>query len=339
MSQFEIETPCFEPGTDPSVLRRLMWSNLLKIVCRFVIYAAVAVLVVLLAVVAWLSLGWLNWEFFTRGYSGIPERAGIQAGIWGTCWLIMITASISIPVGIGAAVYLEEYASDNRLTRLIKVNLSNLAGVPSIVYGMLGLAVFVKMFGAFGVVGKGLQIRVFGGMVIPLPFGPTVLSGALTMSLLILPIVIIASQESLRAIPKSLRIASLALGATRWQTIWRQVLPAALPGITTGAILAISRAIGETAPLLMVGAVSLGRICPGGIKSVGTLISEPDRILAVPFDRYTTMPTAIYGYIKNPQPEYAHVAAAAIVVLLVVLTCFNGVAVFIRQRARRKMKF
>lgn len=335
----QAESLRFEPGTDPRVLRRLMWSNLLKLVCRVVIYSAVSVLVVLLGVVAWLSVGWLDWDFFKSGYSGLPEGAGIQAGIWGSLWLILITAAVSIPVGIGAAVYLEEYASDNRLTRLIKLNLSNLAGVPSIVYGMLGLAVFVRMFGAFGVVGKGLNVGLFGVMTVPLPFGPTVIAGALTMSLLILPIVIIASQESLRAIPKSLRIASLALGATRWQTIWRQVLPAAMPGIATGAILAISRAIGETAPLLMVGAVSLGRICPGGIKSVGTLVSEPGRILAAPFDRYTTMPTAIYGYIKDPKPEYAHVAAAAIVVLLVVLTCFNGVAVYIRQRARRKMKF
>lgn len=339
MSESSPSASRFKPGADPRVLRRLMWSNLLKLVCRVAIYSAVGSLAILLAVVFVLSLDRLNLNLFQSGYSGLPENAGIQAGLWGTFWLISLTIVISIPVGIGAAVYLEEYASDNRLTRFIKLNLSNLAGVPSIVYGMLGLAVFVRMFGAFGVVGKGVQVNLLGLVTIPLPFGNTVLAGALTMSLLILPIVIIASQESLRAIPKSVRIASLALGATRWQTIWRQILPAALPGIATGAILSISRAIGETAPLLMVGAVSLGRICPGGIKSVGTLVSEPSRIMAAPFDRYTTMPTAIYGFIKEPNVEYANVAAAAIVVLLAVLTCFNGVAVYIRQRARRKMKF
>ena len=326
----------FRPGSDPSVQRRIFLSNCLRITCRVAIYSAVSTLLVLLIVVAWMAVGWLDADFFSNGYSRLPKRAGIQAGLWGSFWLISLTAMFSLPIGIGAAVYLEEYASDTRLTRIIKLNLSNLAGVPSIVYGILGLAVFVKMFGAMGVPGKGTTVTLFGVLDVPLPFGPTVIAGALTMSLLILPIVIIATQESLRAVPKSIRVSSLALGATRWQTIWNQVLPSALPGIATGGILAISRAMGETAPLLMVGAITLGRICPGSIESVGQVFSDPSRIADVPFDRYTTMPTAIYAYVKEPVPEFANVAAAGIVVLMIGLTCFNGIAVYIRQRSRSK---
>lgn len=326
----------FKPGSDPTVQRRIFLSNCLRVACRVAIYTAVITLIVLLLVVAWMAVGWLNAEFFTQSHSSRPRRAGIQAGLWGSFWLISLTAMFSLPIGIGAAVYLEEYAADNRLTQVIKVNLSNLAGVPSIVYGILGLAVFVKMFGAFGVPGKGSTVTLLGMLDVPLPFGPTVMAGALTMSLLILPIVIIATQESLRAVPKSIRISSLALGATRWQTIWYQVLPSALPGITTGGILAVSRAIGETAPLLMVGAVTLGRISPGSIESVGELLSEPSRIADVPFDRYTTMPTLIYAYVKEPVAEFANVAAAGIIVLMIALTCFNGVAIYIRHRARSK---
>lgn len=327
----------FTPGADGRVRRRLLWSNVVRIACRLAVYSAIFVLLVLLSVVVWLSIGWLDAQFFENGFSHRPERAGIKAGLWGSFWLITLTAMISLPLGVGAALYLEEYASDNRLTRIIKTNLANLAGVPSIVYGMLGLAAFVKMFGLFGGLRGGLQLNM-GLVVVPLPFGKTVISGALTMSLLILPIVIIASQESLRAVPRSIRIASLALGATRWQTIWRQVLPAALPGIATGAILAISRAIGETAPLLMVGAVSMGRIYPGGIESPVDLL-DPSKVANAPFTAYTSMPTAIYEYIKIPDAPYTHVAAAGIVVLMVVLTVFNAAAVFIRMRAAKKVKW
>lgn len=327
----------FSPGADGGVRKRLFWSNLVRIMCRLSVYSAVSVLLALLAVVAWLSIGWLNVEFFQRGFSLRPERAGIQAGLWGSFWLITLTGMISLPIGVGAAVYLEEYATDNRLTRIIKTNLSNLAGVPSIVYGMLGLAAFVKMFGVFGGLRTGLQLNL-GLFVIPLPFGKTVIAGALTMSLLILPIVIIAAQESLRAVPRSIRIASLALGATRWQTIWRQVLPASLPGIATGAILAISRAIGETAPLLVAGAVTYTRICPGDVKSVTDLLS-PGKVASAPFSEYTTMPTAIYGFITNPDEKFTHVAAAGIIVLMVVLTVFNAAAVVIRMRAQKKVKW
>ncbi|MCR9197930.1 MAG: phosphate ABC transporter permease PstA [Planctomycetaceae bacterium] len=327
----------FTPGADNRVRRRLLWSNLVRQACRIAVYSAIVVLLVLLSVVFWLSIGWLDAQFLQSGTSRLAERAGIKAGLWGSFWLILLTAVISLPIGVGAAVYLEEYASDNRLTRTIKTNLANLAGVPSIVYGMLGLAAFVKMFGLFGGLRSGLQLNL-GLLVVPLPFGKTVISGALTMSLLILPIVIIAAQESLRAVPRSIRIASLALGATRWQTVWRQVLPAALPGIATGAILAISRAIGETAPLLMAGAVSMARIYPGGIESPMDLL-DPSKVGAAPFSAYTTMPTAIYEYIKIPEEEFAHVAAAGIVVLMIVLTVFNAAAVVIRMRAAKKVKW
>jgi len=331
------QPPSFVSTTDRNVQRRLLLSIVFRLLCRVAVYSGILVLVTLLSVVLVMSLEWLNLDFFRKGDSQIAENAGIQAGIWGTFWLISLTAVFSLPVGIGAAVYLEEYASDTRLTRLIKLNLSNLAGVPSIVYGMLGLTVFVRMFGAFG---NGVNINLLNGlMVIPLPFGKTVIAGALTMSLLILPVVIISAQEALRAVPKSIRVASLALGATRWQTIWNQILPASLPGIATGAILAISRAIGETAPLIMVGAVTYARICPGGIESVGQLVKEPQRVLAAPFDMYTAMPIAIYGWVRRPDPKFAAVAAAGIVVLMIVLTCINGVAVYIRQRARNKVKW
>lgn len=327
----------FTSSGDPRMRRRLFLSVVFQWICRCAVYCSIVILVTLLAVVVWLAIPSLDFDFFRHGHSAFPEKAGIQAGLWGSFWLILLTTAFSLPVGIGAAVYLEEYATDTRLTRTIKINLANLAGVPSIVYGMLGLTLFVRTFGVFG---KGIQVNLLNGlMVVPLPFGKTVIAGALTMSLLILPVVIIASQEALRAVPKSIRVASLALGATRWQTIRNQVLPAALPGIATGAILAVSRAIGETAPLIMVGAVSYARICPGGIESVVQLVTEPGRIMGAPFDMYTAMPIQIYGWITLPGEEFTSVAAAGIVVLLCVLTCFNGLAVYLRQKARNKIKW
>lgn len=324
-------------GADSDIQRRQLLSSVFRTICRTAVYTAICILIALLAVVIYLSIGWLDFGFFQHGHSTFPEKAGILSGLWGSFWLISITTMLTLPIGIGAAVYMEEYAADTRLTRFIKLNLSNLAGVPSIVYGMLGLMVFVKFF---GFVGNPVNIKLLGGLInIPIPFGPTVIAGSMTMSLLILPVVIIASQEALRAVPKSIRVASLALGATRWQTIWNQVLPASLPGIATGAILAISRAIGETAPLIMVGAITLTRICPGGIENPSQLITEPSRIADAPFDMYTAMPIAIYGWIRMPVKEFSNVAAAGIVVLMVLLTCFNGIAVYYRHRARKKVNW
>jgi phosphate transport system permease protein len=227
------------------------------------------------------------------------------------------------------------------------LNISNLAGVPSIVYGILGLTVFVRMFGLFAEASTVSIPLGFGSLDIPLPLGKSMLSGALTLSLLILPVVIIASQEALRAVPQSIRHGSLALGATKWQTIWNQVLPAALPGIMTGVILALSRAIGETAPIIVVGAASYIRFIPGrpsvvvdgrNVESAAAYLTDPQNLLDVPSDQYTAMPLQIYEWVSNtPDPEFKNIAAAAIIVLLAVLLLMNGLAVYIRYHFSKKL--
>ena len=230
-----------------------------------------------------------------------PAEAGYQVGITGSLWLLGLVAVIGIPVGVGAGVFLEEYAPPGRIRRIIQTNIANLAGVPSIVYGILGLAVFVRAFGF-----KAIAL------------GPVLLAGVLTLSLLILPIIVITTQEALRAVPGSLRQAALALGATRWQVVRDHVLPSALPGILTGTILGLSRAIGETAPLLMVGAVASIRQLPQG-----------------PLDRYSALPVEIYNYARQPDPKFQPVAAGGILILVTILLLMNGVAIVIRGRFRR----
>ena len=214
--------------------------------------------------------------------------------------MIGLTALFAFPVGVGAAVYLEEYAPNNRWTRLLKTNIANLAGIPSIVYGLLGLGVFVSL----------------------LALGRTVISGALTMALLILPVIIIASQEAIRAVPPSLRQAAFALGATRWQVARDHVIPAAMPGILTGIILSISRAMGETAPLLVVGAAAYVTFNPTGVTS-----------------KYTALPMQIYEWARRPQQEFQDLAAAAIIVLLVLLLMLNATAIYLRQRFAKNVKW
>ena len=263
--------------------------------CRAAVWISVAVLAVLLVDVTVDGLSWLSVEFLTSYPSRLPSRAGVKSAILGTMWMMGLVAVITFPLGVGAAVYLEEYAPKNRLTRLLQANIANLAGVPSIVYGILGLAVFVRWAA----------------------LGNSVLSGALTLSLLILPVVIISSQEAIRAVPDSLRQASYGLGATRWQTIRGQVLPAALPGILTGTILSLSRAIGETAPLIMVGAATFAAFPPTG-----------------PMSDYTVLPIQIFSWAKRPQGEFHDLAAAAIVVLLVLLLTMNAAAIWLRNRYR-----
>lgn len=240
---------------------------------------------------------WLDVSFFTKTASRTPIMAGIRPALVGTLWVIGLVILFSLPVGVGAALYLEEYAPDNRITRFIEVNIRNLAGIPSIVYGILGLYVFVRL----------------------LSFGPTVLAAATTLSLLILPVVVIAAREAVRAVPDSLRQASYGLGATRWQTVSRTVLPNALGGIMTGMILAVARAIGETAPLLLVGAAAFIAFLPSG-----------------PMDRYTVMPIQIYSWVSENDIEFAHVASAAIVVLLGVLLLLYAAANWVRRRYERK---
>ena len=244
--------------------------------------------------------GLLTTALFNR-QSSDPEIAGFRVGIVGSLWLLGLVAAIGIPVGIAAGVYLEEYAPPGRLRRIVQTNIANLAGVPSIVYGILGLALFVRAFG-----------------IKALALGPCLLAGALTLSLLILPIIVITTQEALRTVPSSLRQAALALGATRWQVVSGHVLPAALPGILTGTILGLSRAIGETAPLLMVGAAGSIRKLPKG-----------------PLDRYSALPVEIYNYAKEPARMFQTVSAGGIVILLVLLLSMNAAAIMIRNRFRR----
>jgi phosphate transport system permease protein len=284
--------------------------------------------------------GPLSLRFLTSYDSRTPTKAGLKAGLWGSLWLALFVTLLTVPVGVGAAIYLEEYSNEGRLKQLIQLNLSNLAGVPSIVYGILGMTVFVRMFGLFGRESKVLELSLgFTALSIPIPLGHSVLAGALTLSLLVLPTVIVAAQEALRAVPGSIRTAAYALGATQWQTIWHQVLPSATPGIMTGVILALSRALGETAPLVMVGAATYIASCPGGIDRVSALWQKPDGLLHAPFDNFTALPMQIYNWVDQAKPEYEHVAAAGIIVLLVVLLCLNAVAILIRNRFQRKLSW
>ncbi len=257
---------------------------------------------------------WLTLDFVRRPQSSQPLIAGVRTALLGSLWMITLTMAVAFPIGVGAAVYLEEYAPSNLLTRIIQTNISNLAGVPSIIYGMLGLAIFVR----------GLEPLTSGavfGLTDPTTTnGRTILSASLTLALLVLPLLIINSQEAIRAVPTSLRHASYGLGATKWQTTWHHVLPSALPGIMTGTILAMSRAIGETAPLVVVGAA--------------TFISfDPDS----PFSRFTVLPIQIYQWTTRPQSEFRHIAAAAIMVLLALLLSLNASAILLRNRSSRRI--
>lgn len=254
---------------------------------------------------------WLNGAFLTQPMAPQPELAGVRTALLGSLLLILITIVFAFPVGVGAAIYLEDYADKrSRINRIIQINIENLAGVPSIVYGILGLAIFVR---AIGPVTSG---AIFG---VTETNGRTILSAGLTMGLLILPIIIINAQEAIRATPNSLREASYGLGATKWQTIWNHVLPFALPGILTGTILAISRAVGETAPLIVIGASTLITRDPTGI-----------------FSKFTALPIQIYNWTTRPQEEFRHIAAAAILVLLIMLLSLNAFAILLRNHFRRR---
>ncbi|GAA1393092.1 phosphate ABC transporter permease PstA [Catellatospora coxensis] len=272
-----------------------------KLALQACLAIGLAFLVALLAFAVtkgWHRLDARLWENMPTGRVSRAGEAGVQSAIWGTVWVISLTAAICLPTGVLAAIYLEEYADNTRwYNRLLELNIQNLAGVPSIVFGILGL---------------GLIARVIG-------LGFTVATAAVVLSLLVLPTVIIASREAIRAVPQSIRHASYALGATRWQTVSRQVLPAAVPGIATGSILALSRAIGEAAPLILLGAVTFIRF-------------NPDSLLSA----YTTLPIQIYNLIKEPQAEFQELAAAAIVLMLVVLLAMNSIAIFVRNRFTKR---
>lgn len=248
------------------------------------------------------GVGHLTPEFFTSFSSSTPSQAGIKGALAGTLWLMITIIPISIILGVGTAIYLEEYARDNMFTSFVKICISNLAGVPSIVFGLLGLTLFVR--------GAGIE---------SLSLGNTVIAAALTMSLLILPIIIVSSQEAIRAVPNSVREASYGLGGNKWQTIRKVVLPAALPGILTGFILSLSRALGETAPLILIGIPTIFLAVPSGL-----------------FSMFTALPTQIYTWAKMPQAEFQNVASAGIIVLLIILLLMNGLAIFLRNKFSRK---
>lgn len=256
---------------------------------------------------------WFNPTFLRTPSSSTPEIAGIRTAILGSAWLMVITLLFAVPVGVGAAVYLTEFAKPSRFNEIVQTNIYNLAGVPSIIYGMLGLAVLVRVLEPI------TSGAVFTDGVPPSENGRTVLSAGITLGLLILPVVIISAQEALKAVPNSLRHAGLALGATQWQTVRSQVIPVALPGILTGTILAVSRAIGETAPLILVGAASF-------------ITSDPTG----PFSKFTALPIQIFQWTGFPQQEFRNIAAAASIALLLLLLILNAFAVILRNRYARK---
>lgn len=286
---------------DPVLVKRTKTRRMKNRLYQSLFFAAtcvgVVVLVVLIVDILRKGIGVLNWDFLTSFNSYRPENAGLRGAIVGSIWIIAMTAPLTFVVGVCSAIYLEEYAKKNRWTRLIQLNISNLAGVPSIVYGLLGLALFARGFG----------------------LGRSILSAALTLTLLVLPIIIVASREALASVPDSLRHASYALGATRWQTIYRVVLPRAFPGIMTGTILALSRAIGETAPLLVVGAMAYVAFSPRDV-----------------FDIFTTIPIQIYNWTSLPQEEFQYLASAGIIVLLVLLLTLNAFAILMRNKYQKR---
>lgn len=256
---------------------------------------------------------WLNAGFIRNPQSSQPELAGVRTAILGSLWTIVITIAVAFPVGVGASIYLEEYARSNWINRLIQTNINNLAAVPSIIYGMLGLVLFVRLL-------EPLTSGTLFGLADPTTAnGRTILSAGLTLALLILPLLIINAQEAIRAVPNSLRQASYGLGATKWQTIWHHVLPNALPGILTGTILAISRAVGETAPLVVVGVSTY-------------IVADPNS----PFSKFTTLPAQIYQWTSRPQDEFRNLAAAAIIILLAMLLSLNAAAILLRNRFGRR---
>ena len=283
-----------------NLARRQKSENLFRWLCTLITWSSLVILMVLLAHVTIKGFGRLSFDFLDSFPSRFADKAGIKSALWGSIWLMSSVFVISVPLGVASAIHLEEYTNKGRLAQIIEVNIANLAGVPSVVYGILGLAIFVRFFA----------------------LERSVLAGSLTMSLLILPVIIIASREALRAVPQSIRHGAYALGATRWQTVLHHVLPAATPGILTGVILAMSRAIGETAPLIMVGALTYVAFLPESIM-----------------DPFTTLPIQIFNWASRPQAAFQEVAAAGIIVLLTVLLFMNAAAVLIRNYANRKYRW
>ena len=277
--------------------KRLLLNSVVKGLFFLATFFGFVVLAILVMRIVSQGASYLDWDFLSNYASRRPEDAGIKAAIYGTVWIMAIVAPVSLVLGVGTAIYLEEYAPDNKFTHFIELNISNLSGVPSIVFGLLGLTVFVRL----------------------LEMGRSVLAGGLTMSLMILPVIVVSSQEAIRAIPKEQYEASYAMGATKWQTIRTVVLPAAVPGILTGSILALSRAVGETAPLLMIGAMTFIAYVPESILS-----------------GFTAMPIQIFNWAGRPQEEFQAVAAAGSIVLMLMLVIMNSLAIYIRNKFSKR---
>ena len=289
-----------QPRFEPALMRRKLTGTTFYGACLAAIGLLMLTLVMLLADILGRGLPWLDLDFLTSPPSARPARAGILPAFVGSLEIGLIVGLLTFPIGVAAAIYLAEYASDSRLNRLLQTNISNLAGVPSIIYGILGLAVFVRL----------------------LSLGPTVLAAALTLSLLILPVVIIASIEALKAVPQAQREGAYALGASRWQTVRRSVLPAASPGIMTGIILAMARAIGEAAPLILIGAFAFVTFLPNPIAG-----------------QYTVLPIQIYSWAVRPQADFQGISAAAIIVILVLMLILNALALIVRARLSRHIQW
>jgi phosphate transport system permease protein len=284
-------------GPNASSAGRRRADVVFQLVALLVLATALAALGVLVATVWRDGAGRLDWTFLTTFPSRRAESAGIYHAIAGSLYVIALTAAMALPVGVAAATYLEEYGGRSRLARFIELNIANLAAVPSIIYGLLGLGLFVRAMG----------------------MGRSVLAGAATLALLALPVVILSTREALRTVPSSIREGSYALGATKWQTIWHQVLPMALPGILTGLILALSRAIGETAPLITIGALTYIPFAPDSVWSA-----------------FTVLPIQIFNWVSRPQAAFKENAAAGILVLLALLLTMNAIAIVLRDRHQRK---
>lgn len=278
-------------------MSRATRDKIFRIFCRLASYFALVILAVLLIHVVKEGWQWLDLQFLSSFPSRHPEKAGVKAAIFGSLYLISLTALFAIPVGVGSALYLEEYAENNKFNRMIQVCIANLAGMPSIIYGLLGMLVFGRFF----------------------MLEDSLLTGALTLALMALPVITISSRNSIQSVPRSLREAGYAVGARKYQVVFFQVLPAAIPGIMTGVILSISRAIGETAPLIVVGALSYIAFVPESLM-----------------DPFTVLPVQVYNWASRPQEEFHQLAAAGIITLLAVLFLLNSLAVFIRMRASRR---
>lgn len=279
--------------------RRVALNNAMQVIFSLTIIFALAVLAILLFDIIRNAIGWLDWEFLTGKLSIRPAKAGIRGVIMGSVLLMAVVAPVTIFIGVATAIYMEEYSKKGLIQSIIVINIANLAGVPSVIFGLLGLTVFGRL----------------------LNLGSSILAGGLTLSLLVLPNVVVASQEAIKAVPNSLREASFGLGATKWYTVRKVVLPSALPGIMTGTILALSRAIGETAPLVVLGIPTL-------------IMKVPENIM----DDFTALPIQIYYWTLDTvlTAEYANLAAATIVVLLVTLFILNALAIFIRNKFQRR---